>query len=201
MKGKLAVRILLIILVILIFVFIYMIGIPKLTKKEKADVNNVIIPEESIKEQNNIDEEDRLITKEYTAKDGKVYEIVAILKIPNLNIEYPVLSTASEELLKVSLNKYWGPNPNRVGNFCIIGHNYNNEKFFGNLHKIKKGDIVELTDMSEKTVKYSVYDTYIVDPDDTSCTSQLTNGETEVTLITCTKDFKERFIVKARKNS
>ena len=39
---------------------------------------------------------------------------------------------------------------------------------------------------------------YVVEPDNTDCTSQLTNGETEITLITCTKDFRKRFIVRAR---
>ena len=52
--------------------------------------------------------------------------------------------------------------------------------------------------MNGKTLQYTVYDTYTVDPSNTDCTSQLTNGETEITLITCTKDFKKRFVVKAR---
>lgn len=109
-----------------------------------------------------------------------------------------MLSSTSKELLKVSLNKYWGPNPNKEGNLCIVGHNYNDERFFGKLHKIENGDEIELTDMTGKTKVYYVYDTYIVDPDNTKCTSQKTNGETEITLITCTKNFKQRFIVKAR---
>lgn len=148
--------------------------------------------------ENNIEEEiDELIVKQYEI-DGKVYEVIAVIYIPTLDIEYPVLSSTSKELLKVSVNKYWGPNPNRPGNFCIVGHNYNDEKFFGKLKDIRIGDYIQLTDMSGKGMQYCVYDTYIVNPDDTSCTSQLTNGQTEITLITCTKDFKQRFIVKAR---
>lgn len=143
------------------------------------------------------DDTDELVVKE-SIIDGKTYETIAILYIPTLDIQYPVLSSTSKELLKISLNKYWGPNPNKVGNFCIVGHNYNDEKFFGKLNNIKIGEFVQLTDMSGKTLQYKVYDTYIVDPDDTDCTSQLTNGETEITLITCTRDFKQRFIVKAR---
>jgi LPXTG-site transpeptidase (sortase) family protein len=152
---------------------------------------------ESVSEQTETEDSDEVIVKE-TVIDGKTYETIAILYIPTLNIEYPVLSTTSKELLKISLNKYWGPNPNKPGNFCIIGHNYNDDNFFGKLHNIEIGHYVQLTDMSGKTLQYRVYDTYIVDPDDTSCTSQLTNGETELTLITCTKNFKQRFIVKAR---
>ena len=37
-----------------------------------------------------------------------------------------------------------------------------------------------------------------VDAEDLSCTSQLTNGRKEITLITCTNDSKMRVIVKAK---
>lgn len=148
-------------------------------------------------EENTVLEEDKLITSNCEI-NGSIYEVIAILNIPKLGIEYPVLSSTSKELLKVSLNKYWGPNPNKKGNFCIVGHNYNDERFFGKLHKIQNGDEIELTDMTGKTKVYYVYNTYTVDPQDTNCTSQKTNGEIEITLITCTKNFKQRFIVKAR---
>lgn len=134
----------------------------------------------------------------YTAPNGEKYSIIATLNIPTLGIEYPILSTTSAALLKISLNKYWGADPNEVGNMCIVGHNYLNTKFFSKLPNIKMGDIVKITDLSNKTLEYKVYDTYTVDPDDTSCTSQLTDGHTEITLITCYNDKTERFIVKAR---
>lgn len=134
----------------------------------------------------------------YITQDGKSYIIEAILNIPSLEINYPILSETSEELLKISLNKFWGPEPNQIGNYCIVGHNYKNKKMFGKLSLIKNGDIVELTDNSGKTVKYTVYNKYVVEPDDVSCTSQLTNGNKEVTLITCTNYGKQRLVVKAR---
>lgn len=156
------------------------------------------VPQEEEQEETKINvEEDKLVTSDCEI-NGSIYEVIAILNIPKLEIQYPVLSSTSKELLKVSLNKYWGPNPNKEGNLCIVGHNYNDERFFGKLHKIENGDEIELTDMTGKTKAYYVYDTYIVDPDNTKCTSQKTNGETEITLITCTKNFKQRFIVKAR---
>lgn len=69
---------------------------------------------------------------------------------------------------------------------------------FGKLADIKNGDIVELTDNSGKTIKYAVYNKYVVNPEDVACTSQLTNGNKEVTLITCTNYGKQRLVVKAR---
>ena len=137
------------------------------------------------------------IAKKYTLSDGNTYEVIAVLNIPTLKIQYPVLSSTSDQLLKISLNKYWGPNPNCVGNFCILGHNYNDNRFFGKLDKIKNNDIIQLTDTSGKILEYSVYDTFFVYPNDTSCTSQLTDGKKEITLITCSTTGQKRFVVKA----
>ena len=100
-------------------------------------------------------------------------------------------------MLKVSVCKFWGSEPNEVGNLCIAGHNYRNKKFFSKVPKMKNGDIIEITDLSGEKVKYKVYKKYTVDPEDVSCTSQLTNGKKIVTLITCTDDSKERVVVKA----
>ncbi len=91
---------------------------------------------------------------EYTLPNGQKCYSEARLRIPKLGIDYPVLSDWSEELLKISLNKYWGPNgPNEVGNYCIVGHNYKSGKMFGNLPAIANGDIIELTDLSRKNNK------------------------------------------------
>lgn len=140
----------------------------------------------------------KMDTKTYTSKDGVKYTTEAILKIPKINIEYPVLSATSDALLFVSLNKYWGPQPNEVGNYCIVGHYYENGKMFGKLHKLKNGDKAELTDLSGNTLKYQVYNKYVVEPTDTRCTSQLTDGRKELTLITCTNGGKQRLVVKLR---
>ena len=140
----------------------------------------------------------KIDTKTYTSKDGVKYTTEAILKIPKINIEYPVLSATSDALLFVSLNKYWGPQPNEGGNYCIVGHYYENGKMFGKLHKLKNGDKAELTDLSGNTLKYQVYNKYVVEPTDTRCTSQLTDGRKELTLITCTNGGKQRLVVKLR---
>ena len=175
------------------------------TVKMEDNVLVVILNEvEDEQEEIKIDDlepEETVTTKkgiEHTAPNGEKYTVVAILNIPSLNINYTVLSDTSEELLKISLNKFWGPDANEVGNFVIAGHNYRNKTYFGRLSEIEIDDIVELTDPTGRTLAYSVYDTYYVDPKDVSCTSQLTNGKKEVTLITCSSDGSERLVVKAR---
>ena len=134
----------------------------------------------------------------YTDSEGTTYTYESVLSIPSIGIEYPVLSDTDDELLKISLNKFWGGSPNSVGNYCIVGHNYRSGKMFGRLSMLKNGDTANLTDLSGNTVTYSVYNIYVVDPDDVACTSQITNGAREMTLITCTNGGKQRLIVKCR---
>lgn len=134
----------------------------------------------------------------YKAANGKVYNTVGTINIPSINVNYPILSETSDALLKVSVCKFWGSNPNEVGNLCIAGHNYRNSRFFSKAINMVVGDTIEITDLTGKTLTYSVYDKYTVDPTDVSCTSQLTNGKKIVTLITCTNDSKQRVVIKAQ---
>lgn len=172
--------------------------------EEEKDIEEINTQEiESEEEQKEVPAQSTEKVKSYTASNGQNYDSIGILNIPSLNIQYPILSSTSEQTLKVALTKYWGGNPNEVGNLCISGHNYKNSKFFGKLQNIKNGDIIQITDLNGQTLDYKVYDTKIVDPSDTSCTSQLTNGNIEITLITCYYEngsvhASKRFIVKAR---
>ena len=138
-------------------------------------------------------------------ESGQKYFVVAKINIPKINCNYGILCTIdseytwSNELLKISPCYFWGAEPNKPGNFCIAGHNYRNQKFFSKVPTLENGDIIEITDLTNTTVKYSVYDKFTVYDDETDCTSQETGGKTEITLITCTNDSKKRVIIKARK--
>ena len=139
------------------------------------------------------------LEEEITVGD-KTYATEAIITIPKIDISYPVLSETSDELLEISVNKYWPKDlqPNEVGNYCIVGHNYRNGKMFGRLHELEYGDIVTMEDLSGRVLQYQVYNMYAVEPTDTRCTSQLTGGRKELTLITCTDYGTKRLIVKCR---
>lgn len=135
---------------------------------------------------------------------GYTYVVDGRIEIPKIKVDYPILSgeTKSEQeteaLLKMSPLKFHGPEINEVGNYCIVGHNYRNSKFFSKVPTLENGDIIKITDTTGKVEEYSVYTKYNVVPSDTTCTDQRTNGKKEITLITCTNDSKERVIVKAR---
>ena len=133
----------------------------------------------------------------YKASNGKTYSTVGTIEIPSIDVNYPILAETTDDLLKVSVCKFWGCDPNQVGNLCIAGHNYRNKKFFSKAINLVVGDTIEITDLNDQKIKYSVYDKYTVDPNDVSCTSQLTNGKKIVTLITCTNDSQQRVVIKA----
>mgnify|MGYP004533195659 FL=1 len=167
----------------------------------------VVVLDDEEQNQNTNDQQSQLANankKVQTTSGGFRYTTVATVSIPKLNLQYPVLdgetdsAEETEALLKISPTKFWGPEPNEVGNFCIVGHNYRNTKFFSKVPTLVSGDIITLTDLSGRTIQYKVYNKYEVAPTDVSCTTQLTNGKKEVTLITCTDDSKHRVVVKAR---
>lgn len=136
------------------------------------------------------------------AKDGTEYYTIGQINIPSINCQYPILASSTENfdtLLKIAPVKFHGANPNEIGNFCIVGHNYRNSQFFSKVPKLVNGDIIEITDTFGKMIQYEVYDKYTVVDTDTSCTTQQTDGRREITLITCTNASDEnRVIVKAR---
>ena len=137
------------------------------------------------------------VTSKYTTSDGKEYEYIGRIVIPKIGVDYPILSETSVELLKVSVCKFHGGNPNEVGNLCVAGHNYRNSRFFSKVDTLSVGDIIEITDLSKRTLQYEIYDIHTVDENDRSDTTQYTNGRKEVTLITCTDDSEQRIIVRS----
>ena len=88
--------------------------------------------------------------------------------------------------------------PNQTGNLCVAGHNYVDYRFFSRLNELKKGDSIEIYDLTGQKVFYKVYDKFEIDPSDSSCTSQNTNGQKEITLLTCNNVNGKRLVIKAK---
>ncbi len=127
------------------------------------------------------------------------YEILGEIEIPKINVKKYILDETTDESLGLSLTKFWGPNLHEVGNFSIIGHNYNN--LFKRLKELEKGDTFTLTARNGETRTYEVYKSYIVEPDDMECIEDSLIGQREVTLITCTVGGTQRLIVKAQEKN
>lgn len=167
------------------------------TKKVSSRINFI---QNNENRQNKTEIKDnRIITQKKEYEDFptkyKGYKVVGKIKIPKLEIEKYILEETTEESLKVAVTKTYGPKANEIGNFCISGHNY--IQTFGRLKELEIGDKIIITDTYNRKVTYQIYQTYKVDPSDTTCLSQETNGEREVTLITCTLGAIKRTIIKA----
>ena len=159
------------------------------SKKEKY-IN--VVGEEQIQEAR-----ETLNLKEYEniPKDIDGYKVIGKITIPKINVEKYILAETMEETLKLSCTKVCGPEINKTGNLCLAGHNYRDT--FGFISSLEIGDIIEITDTFDRTVKYGVYKIERVSPYDTSSLSQETDSEREVTLITCTLGAIKRVVVKA----
>ena len=166
--------------------------------QEEAQVVEEPVVEEEVYEEQPVQSTTTTQVQTTVASDGTEYYTIGRINIPSINCNYPIFSTTTTELLKIAPCKFWGADPNQVGNFCIVGHNYRNRLFFSKVPNMENGEIIEITDLDGITLQYMVYDKYIIDPDDLACTSQYTEGRKEITVITCTNDGSQRVVVKAR---
>lgn len=160
--------------------------------QEKENKNEI---EKQIKK----DEENNKISNNEIPSKYNGYPVIAKLEIEKINLDTLVLKEHNKQTLATSVTKFFGANPNEIGNFCIAGHNYITKNMFHNLKKVNVGDKIKLTDLTGRSINYKVYKKSTVLPNETQCLSQKTNGRTELTLITCTTDSSKRIVIKAIK--
>ena len=193
---KIIFYILLIATTVIIGMIIYKYGSNQKNEKENQEVveafSNIDFSENEEKLENQIQ-------LEY-----KGYKVIGIVKIPKINLEYPILEIenidpkSAEKPMKLSIIKYWGENVNDYGNLSIAGHNNKDGTMFGKTKKLQKGDIIELIDLKGQRIQYSIYDIFVTDPNDVNILLPKDELIREVTLITCTNGNKERLILKAK---
>ena len=126
------------------------------------------------------------------------HNIEGIIEIPSIGLKYPIINKTNDETMKISVTKFWGGTINEMGNYTIVGHNNLDGTMFGKVKKLQEGDIIKLTNLYGETIEYKIFDMYVIDPNDVSCTKIVEEGTKEVTLITCTNGRKNRLVTKAR---
>ena len=90
--------------------------------------NNSVISEESQDSKTNEEIQKTQIPTEY-----KGFSVIAKLEIPKINLETYVLENYSVQALTVSVTKFYGGEPNEIGNFFFFLHNYVVKNMFHNL--------------------------------------------------------------------
>ena len=122
--------------------------------------------------------------------------VIGMIQIDKLQLSYPILSETNDELLKISVCRFSGPMPNEVGNLCIVGHNYLDNRFFSRLDELSKGDIISVYGLSGQKQDYHVSKKYTINADDLSCTNNTNNKI--ITLLTCDNlDADKRLVIQA----
>ena len=164
--------------------------------EEKIVPTSQSTPEEKVQPKQ---ETQKITIQEYQnmPREIKGYKVIGKLEIPKIELSTYILSETNDKSLNVSVTKLIGPNINREGNFCITGHNYNNNRMFGKLKKLELGDKIILTDTYNRSVTYTVSSIDKIGTKEVEVLSQNTMGEREVTLITCTTGALKRIVVKA----
>ena len=194
-----------IIISIIIYIFVRQWIEIEETKKVDKQVQTSFVSTENANIINEIQEENITQDSSYSQTEESIlttykgYPVIAKLEIPKIDLETYVISEYSDQALGVSVTKFYGGNPNEVGNFCIAGHNYVTKNMFHDLKKLDVSDTFTLIDTNNNKGIYQIYLVETVEPDETQCLSQKTDGRIEVTLITCTTDSSKRIIVKAVK--
>ena len=130
----------------------------------------------------------------------KGFNVVGTIKIPAINLEYPIIEKVTKDAIETSVAKLYPMEDsiNKVGNTVIIGHNYRNGLFFSNNKKLKVNDKIYITDNSGNRLTYTIYNKFETTPEDTSFYTRDTNNKPEITLSTCNDDSSKRLIIFAK---
>jgi len=117
------------------------------------------------------------------------YGYIGCLYIPSLGLELPVMSELDTQRLYVAPCRYTGST--KTDDLVIAAHNYT--RHFGKLSWLGLGDEVLFVDMDGVTIAYEVVDMQILGPYDVA---QMTSGEYDLTLFTCTYGGASRVTVR-----
>lgn len=172
-----------------------------------AEQNNVIKNEQDSNNQTNVElniQIENIVSNGSSNSENndtyKGFQKAGVIEIPKTNLKYIVLAQGSKEAIEVSVAVNGGPGLNKVGNTIIIGHNYRNGTFFSNNKNLANGDKIYITDKTGTKIEYTIYDIYTTSTGDSDYMERDTNGQKEITLVTCTDDTKSRLVICAKAN-
>lgn len=130
----------------------------------------------------------------------KGYAVLGRIEIPKTKVNYPVLDRTSDASMKVSVGVLYGVGLNEIGNTVIAGHNYRNGTFFSNNKNLQNGDLIYITDLTGRRIKYTIYNVYETSSSDFEYATRDTAGKREISLTTCTADVNARLVIWAKED-
>lgn len=189
------------VIILLLIYLLYKIIITNINIIKKANQTNIeanISLTEEVLTKNNIEKNRKQNTiKPVMPETIKGHTILGEIIIDKINLKTYILDKTTDETLNLGVTKFYGIGINKLGNFCIAGHNYNNTTMFADLKKLEINDEFELRDIYGQSIKYKIYKIDKVYANELECLEYENEGEREVTLITCTTAAIKRLIIKA----
>ncbi len=119
--------------------------------------------------------------------DGRNY--IGVLDIPALDLSFPIISGWSYDALQIAPCRYSGSA--YLDNLVIAGHNYRSH--FASLPQLQPGDSVTFTDMDGNVFSYEVSSLETLSP---YAISDMTSGDWDLTLFTCTVGGQSRLAIR-----
>jgi sortase A len=113
---------------------------------------------------------------------------VGYLSIPRLKLELPVLAECTDANLKISPCLFTGTT--MEDDLTIAGHNY--RRHFGPIRRLKPGNDVIFVDMDGNVIHYQVAAVDALSP---TAAEEVTSGQFDLALITCTYGGKTRLVI------
>ena len=133
-----------------------------------------------------------LLTEEDLAMTETIingYPYIGYLSIPDLLLQLPIMSDWSYQRLRISPCRYSGTL--RGQDLVLLAHSYNSH--FGRLSNLSEGSQIQFTDMDGKVWYYEVVLMDILNPTDVE---EMTSGEYDLTLFSCTPTGNQRVTVR-----
>ena len=119
--------------------------------------------------------------------DGYMY--IGYLSIPDLGLELPVMAEWDYKRLNIAPCRYAGST--KTDDLVIAAHNY--ASHFGGLSGLSGGEQVIFVDMDNVVSSYTVVAVEILPP---TAVEEMTNGEYDLSLYTCTYGGRSRVTVR-----
>lgn len=192
MKKKI-ISIVIIFLVVLLYFFVYSYIYDNFRERKRQEIDKGLVEQiDDIIENNS----DKVKEKKVKVNNTK-YTVLGKISIKRINFYQSILKENTYKSLNVSVVKIAGPSLNMVGNVVIGGHNYMRKEYFYGIRKLRKGDIVKITDLTGISIYYKVSYGRRTTENDESYFKASKNNTKELTLVTCIPKTKDKYYIKA----
>lgn len=138
---------------------------------------------------------EELLTEEDLTMTEKIingHPYIGYLTIPELKLELPIMSDWSNNRLRISPCRFWGTA--RGEDLVLMAHSM--AAHFGYIGRLAEGSQVQFTDMDGNVWNYEVVAKDILAPE---AVDEMTAGEYDLTLFTCTTNRTHRITVRCNK--